>query len=70
MNWYLILDFDSTIITKESLDFLSEIVLENEEDKDFLLSKIIELTERGMNGTISFQDSILNLNFFEFYDKH
>ncbi len=58
MNWYLILDFDSTIITKESLDFLSEIVLENEEDKDFLLSKIIELTERGMNGTISFQDSI------------
>lgn len=58
MNWYLILDFDSTIITKESLDFLSEIALENEKNKDFLLSKIIELTEKGMDGIISFQDSI------------
>ena len=48
MNWYLILDFDSTIITKESLDFLSEIALENEKNKDFLLSKIIELTEKGI----------------------
>ena len=58
MNWYLILDFDSTIITKESLDFLCEIALENEKNKDFLLSKIIELTEKGMDGTISFQESI------------
>ena len=58
MNWYLILDFDSTIITRESLDLLSEIVLKNKRNKDLLLSKIVELTEKGMNGTISFQDSI------------
>ena len=29
-NWTLILDFDSTIITSESLDILSELILKDQ----------------------------------------
>ena len=57
-NWILILDFDSTIITSESLDLLSELALEEDEDKESKLHKIKQLTEQGMNGIIPFQDSL------------
>lgn len=57
-TWYLILDFDSTIIKRESLDFLSEIVLKDHKDKDFLLDEIKDLTNKGMSGVVSFQESI------------
>ena len=57
-NWILILDFDSTIITSESLDLLSELALEEDKDKESKLQKIKQLTEQGMNGIIPFQDSL------------
>lgn len=57
-NWTLILDFDSTIITSESLDLLSELVLDTDKDKRTKLQKIKQLTEEGMNGVIPFQDSL------------
>ena len=57
-NWTLILDFDSTIITSESLDLLSELILDDDENKRTKLQKIKELTEKGMDGIIPFQDSL------------
>ena len=57
-KWTLILDFDSTIITSESLDLLSELALDKDKNKDNKLEKIKQLTEQGMNGIIPFQDSL------------
>ena len=57
-EWSLILDFDSTIITAESLDILSEISLDKNKNKKSVISKIKYLTNLGMEGEISFQESI------------
>ena len=57
-NFSIIIDFDSTIITKESIDYLSEIVLKSRNDKDQILKKISHITNQGMNGVISFEQSL------------
>ena len=57
-NFSLILDFDSTIINTESIDCLSKIVL-NKTDNDIqILKKINEITNKGMNGEITFENSL------------
>ena len=57
-NFSLILDFDSTIINTESIDCLSKIVL-NKTDNDIqILKKINKITNEGMNGEISFENSL------------
>ena len=57
-EWSLILDFDSTIINTESLDVLAEIALNKNKNKKSMISKIKYLTNLGMEGEISFQESI------------
>jgi len=60
MNTYLIIDFDSTFITGESLDWLAEEVLKNlPSDKQKRMQSLIEeITRRGMEGEITFTDSL------------
>ena len=52
----LIIDFDSTFITGESLDELSKIVLKNYPDSAKHLNQIHELTRAGMEGKMPFDD--------------
>ena len=57
-DWTLILDFDSTIIKGESLDLLAETVFENRLEPNLKLQDIKKLTDEGMEGRISFQESL------------
>ena len=52
---YFIIDFDSTFIKNESLDILFEISDPNNDDK---IRKIQKITDLGMNGQISFSESL------------
>ena len=55
---HLIIDFDSTFITKESLDELAHFSLANHPEKKNRLEKIESLTQAGMIGEITFDDSL------------
>ncbi len=55
---HLIIDFDSTIITKESLDELAHIALKDHPEKENRLQKIESLTQAGMVGEITFDESL------------
>ena len=57
-DWTLILDFDSTIIKGESLDLLAETVFEDRLESNLKLQEIKKLTNDGMEGKISFQESL------------
>ena len=65
---YIIIDFDSTFITGESLDELAKYKLRDQPDSQTMLNKIKSLTNAGMNGDIPFKQSldermeVLNLN--------
>ena len=65
---YIIIDFDSTFITEESLDELAKYKLRDQPDSQKMLNKIKSLTNAGMNGDIPFKQSldermeVLNLN--------
>lgn len=52
---YFIIDFDSTFIKNESLDILFEISDPNNKDK---IREIKKITDLGMNGDISFSESL------------
>ncbi len=53
-----IIDFDSTFVSVESLDLLATISLDGRADKAQKVKKISEITDLGMNGDISFADSL------------
>ena len=57
MPYIFIFDFDSTIITKESLD---EVLLFSVEDaqKDSTRNALEKITSQGMNGEIDLKESI------------
>lgn len=55
---YFIIDFDSTFTKVEAFDVLAEISLDGHPDKELNLKKIIEITNRGMDGSISFRESL------------
>ncbi len=57
-NFSLILDFDSTIINTESLDCLSKIVLNKTDIDTKIQKKINQITNKGMNGEITFENSL------------
>ena len=65
---YIIIDFDSTFITEESLDELAKYKFRDQPDSQTILNKIKSLTNAGMNGDIPFKQSldermeVLNLN--------
>ena len=57
-DWTLILDFDSTIIKGESFDLLAETVFEDCSESNLKFQEIKKLTDEGMEGRISFQESL------------
>jgi len=58
MDKYFIIDFDSTLTRVEAMDLLASISLQGSPKKVAVESKIKELTDQGMNGEISFRDSL------------
>ena len=54
----LIIDFDSTIVSVETLEQLANISLSNKPNRDELINQISNYTDLAMNGEISFQDSL------------
>ena len=55
---YIIIDFDSTFISKESLDILAESCPIKLENHHLIIGKIKKITEQGMSGEINFKDSL------------
>jgi len=58
MPAHLVLDFDSTIITLESLDELAAIALEGRRDRDDVLARIRSITDGGMDGSLPIDQSL------------
>lgn len=68
---YYIIDFDSTFVRIEALDLLAEIALKDNANKHCILQKIKHVTNAGMNGEISFLDSLTQrLALFSANKKH
>ena len=53
-----VFDFDSTLTSVEALDVLAEITLVNNPDKDQIIDEIIDITNLGIDGKISFTESL------------
>ncbi len=53
-----IFDFDSTLTRVEALDVLAEITLSNNPDKEKIIQEIIDITNLGIDGEISFTESL------------
>ncbi len=54
----LIIDFDSTFVTVESLDELADIALRGHARREKILKEIREITRLGMEGKLAFKDSL------------
>lgn len=55
---YFIIDFDSTFTKVEALDVLGEISLEGKPQRQEALDRIKEVTDLGMEGKLSFRESL------------
>jgi D-3-phosphoglycerate dehydrogenase len=58
MEKYLILDFDSTVAKVEGLDELAKKALESDPEREQKVKKIQEITNLGMEGVITFPESL------------
>jgi D-3-phosphoglycerate dehydrogenase len=58
MELTYILDFDSTLVSVESLDELARISLEDHPDKELKLAQLHTLTNQGMGGGLAFDESL------------
>lgn len=68
---YYIIDFDSTIIQTEGLEELAEIVLKTNPQKLEILKEIKKITNLGMEGKISFKESLeKRLNLLKINKSH
>jgi D-3-phosphoglycerate dehydrogenase len=54
----IIIDFDSTVVKHEGMEELARIALADNPDKESILSAVKTLTQMGMEGSISFPDSL------------
>jgi len=57
-NRHFVIDFDSTFTQVEALDILGEISLENHKEKEERLQRLVDLTNSGMAGDLSFRESL------------
>ncbi|MEK7594406.1 MAG: HAD-IB family phosphatase [Patescibacteria group bacterium] len=65
MTQTYIIDFDSTLITMESLDELARIALAQRGDAAEVMAKLEDITQKGMLGEIGFDESLrLRLSLF------
>lgn len=55
---YFIIDFDSTFTQVEALDVLAEISLKDSENKNKAIQEIKAFTDQGMDGEMSFRESL------------
>ena len=53
-----VFDFDSTLTRVEALDVLAEITLAKNPNKDAVIQEIIDITNLGIDGEISFTESL------------
>ncbi len=58
MKYYIIFDFDSTLVKIELLEQLGSIALKNNPKKQKILKEIKNITNKGMEGKISFTKSL------------
>ncbi len=57
-NPYIIIDFDSTFTKVEGLDELAAIALAGHPEREKVVQEIVDLTNKGMNGEMSFADGL------------
>jgi len=55
---YFVIDFDSTFTKVEAFDVLADISLQDHPDKENRKNEIITITNQGMDGSISFRESL------------
>lgn len=58
MSKKYVFDFDSTLTSVEALDVLAEITLENNPNRDEIVKEIQDITNLGIDGDISFTESL------------
>lgn len=58
LNKYFVIDFDSTFTKVEAFDVLADISLKDHPDREELKKQIINITNQGMDGSISFRESL------------
>jgi D-3-phosphoglycerate dehydrogenase / 2-oxoglutarate reductase len=58
LNKYFVIDFDSTFTKVEAFDALADISLKDHPDLIKIKKQIEEITKQGMDGTISFRESL------------
>lgn len=71
INKYFVIDFDSTFTKVEAFDVLADISLKDHPEQDQRKKQIVEITNQGMNGSISFRESLeKRLNLLAPSKKH
>ncbi|REA61312.1 phosphoglycerate dehydrogenase [Dyadobacter luteus] len=55
---YIIIDFDSTFTKVEGLDELAAIALAGHPEREKIVQEIVDLTNKGMNGEMSFAEGL------------
>jgi hypothetical protein len=58
LNKYFVIDFDSTFTKVEAFDVLAEISLKDHPDQEKRIQQIKDITNQGMDGSISFRESL------------
>src|SRR5690606_39530459 len=58
LNKKFVIHFDSTFTQVEALDILGEISLSGDPQKEEKLQAIKDITEKGMDGRLSFRESL------------
>ena len=58
LNKYFVIDFDSTFTKVEAFDVLAEISLKDDPDHDKKVEEIKSITNQGMDGSLSFRESL------------
>lgn len=58
LNKYFVIDFDSTFTKVEAFDVLADISLHDHPEKEERKKQIIQITNQGMDGSISFRESL------------
>lgn len=68
---YFVIDFDSTFMKVEALDVLGDITLEDDPDKEQILTEVKEITDGGMDGGMSLKESIdARLKLLKAHKRH
>ena len=58
LNKYFVIDFDSTFTKVEAFDVLADISLKDHPEKESRKKQIVQITNQGMDGSISFRESL------------